>query len=250
MRLSFAEWRPIPAKTLFHQRPITKLVLHRTEGATLDGAWNTLRNRGVPSHGLSDLRTGHHVQMIDTGEASHSLWHVDRSGVLQWEIVGYSRNTPAEDDVWYSRLADLIRWVCEPHYIPIVFAADWPGVEGYGRLAAQRFSIAEWNAAEGVVGHQHAPAKWWLPNRLTNSHWDVGALDVDRLHLYLTNPTEGQDDVDIINDTEASRMWATWSEDGTTTVREYGTYRGAGVGTALPGIGYIIDEQPGIKKVQ
>ncbi len=186
MRFSWAEWRPINAAPIAHLSDVTKLVLHRTEGSTVDGAWSTLNRRKVPSHGISDLGRGIHVQMVDTSEASHALWHVDQGGVLQWEIVGFSRDTPDESDAWYAQLAQLILRICVPHYIPVVLTSKpWAGPEGYGKRASQRMTFDEFATFEGVLAHQHAPAKTWKFNSRTNAHWDIGALDTPRLTRHL-----------------------------------------------------------------
>ncbi len=208
MRFSWCEWRPIAATELQHRRPITKFVIHRTEGATLNSAWNTLASRGVPSHGLSDLDQNTHVQMVDTGDAAHSLWHVDRDGCLQWEVVGFSRNTPAENDIWYERLAQLIVRVCVPHQIPVEFIGEnWPdtAAEGYGRFAPQRLSFDQFYDFEGVLGHCHAPARWWAIGNRTNTHWDPGGLDIERLTTHL--PIGEIDTMYVAKDTTKEWNW-------------------------------------------
>ncbi len=63
-------------------------------------------------------------------------------------------------------------------------------------------------------------------------------------------PSSTGDDVDLINDTEAERMWATWVNGGTTVVREYSDYRGADVGKPMPGIATVIDEQIGAGRLR
>lgn len=55
--------------------------------------------------------------------------------------------------------------------------------------------------------------------------------------------TEGNDPMKLINDPELRRMWAVFQVDGTTTVREYSSYRGEQFGDPIPGIGYVIDQQ-------
>ncbi len=184
MRFDWCEWKPIGSDWPSHLRPVTKFVLHRTEGSTVAGAYSTLKSRNVPPHGISDFETGEHLQTVDTGEAGSSLWHVDRDGCLQWEIVGFSKNTPFESGEWYAALAELLERVCIPHGIPLEFTGnDWPGPEGYGKKAPQRMSFEEFYDFEGILGHQHAPAKWWKLNSRTNAHWDIGALDVARVPI-------------------------------------------------------------------
>jgi len=58
--------------------------------------------------------------------------------------------------------------------------------------------------------------------------------------------TGGGDEMKIINDPESTRMFAVWTHEGTTIVREYVSYRGPEFGETMPGFAYIIDEQ--IKK--
>ena len=204
MLFDWATQRQIAARFWGHQAPVSKLCLHTTEGDSLEGAWRTLNARKVPSHLLSDLRSDLHWQLLDTKYAAHSLYHVDRSGVIQVELVGYAAEIGGYDDQWYSRLARLIRRVCDAHGIPLVFTnRAWPATAnaGYGKNAGQRMSFDEWDAFSGIVGHCHAPAKWWLPNRFTNGHWDPGGLDVDRLRTYLYQPSKDPK-MNLVIDTE------------------------------------------------
>ena len=223
-------------RRLEHNRPVDKLVLHRTEGSTIAGAWSTMNSRGVPAHGVSNLNTGEHVQLVDTDAAARSLWHVDQDGCIQWEIVGFSRNTPAENDIWYDRLATLIERICVPLGIPIVLAESWPGNEGYGRFATQRFSFTEFYDFSGICGHQHAPAKWWKLNSRTNSHWDVGALDVERLQTYLPSSEIG-DDMQYIEDPNGNTAFVT--NNAETWVRQVGLKSGATNRTVIPDFRFV-----------
>ena len=84
-----------------------------------------------------------------------------------------------------------------------------------------------------------------------NWMWDkadlIAATDAAAVMRYLGvseyEPNEDDPDMDIINDPEAERMFAQWTLNGTTIVREYLSYRGVDVGTVLPGISIVIDEQ-------
>lgn len=85
-------------------------------------------------------------------------------------------------------------------------------------------------------------SEWWHIQHVTSSTGTLpGPMPDDE--------NEGPADMQIINDTEKKRMFASWTLNGTTIVREYATYRGPDVGEALPGISIIIDEQIAKKQI-
>jgi hypothetical protein len=69
------------------------------------------------------------------------------------------------------------------------------------------------------------------------------SFNVEELLVPVYSQEGGEREMKIINDTERNRMWASWTYEGTTIVREYMHYRGPDFGEAMPGIGYIIDAQ-------
>lgn len=83
-------------------------------------------------------------------------------------------------------------------------------------------------------------SEWWHVQAVTSQGWVDGPTPSDQ---------QGIDDMKIINDPEAKRMWASWTLNGTTVVREYSQYRGAEIGEALPGIGIVIDQQVSKKHI-
>jgi len=93
--------------------------------------------------------------------------------------------------------------------------------------------LAKWGLKQTVR------SEWWHLQALTSQGWVDGP-----------NPSDNEGtDMQIINDTEKKRMFASWTLNGTTIVREYSTYRGPDVGEGLPGISIIIDEQIAKKQI-
>lgn len=175
---------PIGSSWPTHQAPVTKLVLHSTEGSSIAGAEAAYRARGVPPHVTYDpvSRVGHQHGPLD--RASSSLWHVDRSGVIQVELVGFAVEAPSwPDEALRVIAADLVVPILRAcPGIPLETPVVWlPYPASYGRSSA-RLTFAEWEAVAGIVGHSHAPARprpW--PLSKTNAHGDPGALNVARI---------------------------------------------------------------------
>ena len=132
----------------------------------------------------------------------------------------------------------------------ICFAGNYqPGVPGLPTLQPTPTQLRAagdliaWLAMAKEMPHEYDV----LPHRHVHGTACPGdnlAAQVDALEMYAKfdlDPVGGA--MQIINDPENERMWAGWDKDGTQHVREYSTYRGAGVGDPLPGIGYVIDEQ-------
>lgn len=134
----------------------------------------------------------------------------------------------------------------------VCFAGNYqPGVAGVpelqptpaqlravGDLAGWLHLAKELTGDYEILPHRHVHATACPGDNIVNH--------IDELELYAQfepTHTEGPQAMQIINDPEAQRMWAGWDKAGTQHVREYSNYRGAHVGDALPGIGYVIDEQ-------
>ena len=172
-----------------HKRPITKIVLHTTEGSS----WPGYGGGGSAPHFTvkpgkatkSNIR-----QHIDTAFSAKAL--VNRSGgvetnnggVVQIEFIGscdraYARKhglffTEDADDDDLAGLARVLAWIHKEHDVPLVIDGDldWPTTNAAYRTAPQRLSYKEWNDYRGVLGHTHVPE---------NDHWDPGAFPVARL---------------------------------------------------------------------
>lgn len=95
----------------------------------------------------------------------------------KWKAAGIQHiYTPEAPDWFILGVAEVLDWLHDDWGLKIQDAAPrgWVGPEkSPARLdAPQRLSFKEWNAAYGVLGHQHVPE---------NGHWDPGAFPVAKL---------------------------------------------------------------------
>lgn len=175
------------------------IVLHSTEGSTLQGAVDTLRANNSMSHEVWDIDTGQRVQLVPLDRPARTLVNLpggvetnNRGGVIQVEIVGWASRSsrdqagatvgPIMDELdddqlrWLgAQVRDLCAQTGTPFEFPLPFLA-YP--DSYGANGV-RMNFAQWLSVHGVVGHQHVPE---------NAHGDPGALDVARMAA-LTAPT-------------------------------------------------------------
>lgn len=204
MRFPHFRWVPINgAYGQSHARAVTKILWHTTQGPSIEAAESVYRSRGkVHPHITYDPRTRRGHQHVDTSLASYALWDVDRYGVIQVELVGYSEDSHNWPDHWLQNIAkDILVPVALAH--PLIDIYNYPTYYGEdagfivaSQYAPQRMSKYEFAAFVGQVGHQHAPRR--------NDHWDPGKLNVHRiadhaiLHL-LPPPVEEPPLEDLFN---------------------------------------------------
>lgn len=159
-----------------------KIVLHTTEGPSLDGAIAALRAKSAWSHFVVDPKTRRKVQCVSLAEGSKSLRN--KAGgvetnrekrVYQIEIVGYAaqtQNWSKADLEWLGK--EVVGPLAAATGTPLVAPRPFYGADAGWTLAVegarQRLTPAEWDTAKGVFGHQHVPE---------NNHWDPGKLNVD-----------------------------------------------------------------------
>jgi hypothetical protein len=158
-----------------------KVVLHTTETRTIPGY-----AYGKTAPHLTYSTLNHRwIQHTDLTVAARSLQNApggpqtNRDSALQVEIVCYSaRNYAiAFGGIWVGELDDetltdireFLEWASEEFGV----AMRWPGKQALSWSEANapgfRMSPAEWDAFDGVCGHQHIPEG--------NVHWDPGALN-------------------------------------------------------------------------
>lgn len=165
------------------------LVIHLTQGSTLDGAVRTLRANRSWSNTVYDPRANTEHVFTESPDGDRSLRNLaggvetnNRPGVWQIEIVGFSEHVTGYPDGWYRRLATYLHRKCNDWDIPYRFPHDFKGSQqAYGARSSTRLTPAQWMAATGIVGHQHVPE---------NSHWDPGPIDVARLVRYAPTDQE------------------------------------------------------------
>ncbi|HEX7349579.1 peptidoglycan-binding domain-containing protein [Brachybacterium sp.] len=167
-----------------HKRPITKIVLHTTEGSS----WPGYNGGGSAPH-FTVHRDGTIRQHINTDYSAKAL--VNRSGgvetnnggVVQIEFIGScDRSWARKHGLFFTEnatdrdlagLARVLAWISKTHGVPLTATGlRWPTSNAAYATAPQRFSYAEWNRYRGICGHTHVPE---------NDHWDPGAFPVARL---------------------------------------------------------------------
>lgn len=161
-----------------------KLVLHTTEGA-LEGALAAYANKRVVPHFTWDRASRRRLQHVDTDRSVSALANdsggvqTNRDGAIQVEITGFAADSHNWSDSDLRWIAEGIKEVCE------VEGIDWRNFRTFvgeeaGTIARedapQRMSFAEWDAFDGVCGHQHVPE---------NHHWDPGRLNYPRILGYI-----------------------------------------------------------------
>lgn len=118
--------------------------------------------------------------------------------VFQIEVVAFARESPTQPDWWYQRLARLIADVCTDWKIPLVFhPAGFTGSQAYGESGVNRISWENYRQFTGILGHQHVPY---------NTHWDPGALNIQRLSTAI-NQLEEDTDVALTAKEQAALSW-------------------------------------------
>lgn len=147
------------------------LVLHMTQGPTIEGAVTTMARNNTMSHRIGNPATGTARQLLSWDKHARSLRN-KRGGVetnnravpvYQYEIVGYSERVTEYPDSWYEWLAhDLRVNVCKPLGIPIVFPVPFIAYNehppsSYGVNNGVRMSFEEWEVFAGICGHMHVP---------------------------------------------------------------------------------------------
>lgn len=160
-----------------------KLLLHDTEGSSIEGAIAAYRANNSWPHLTVDCRRRRVVQHLPFNVAARSLQNLpggadetnkDGSILIQIEIVGFVNNRDGtmfsgpDDYRWFGEM--VVGPLCRAWSIPIVSTVRWTAYDdSYGSAAPQRLSVAAWDVYSGVLGHEHAP---------DNVHGDPGAIDV------------------------------------------------------------------------
>ena len=154
------------------------LLLHTTEGGSLQGAIAALRAKSAWSHFIYDPATEQLVQAVSMNRAAKSLRSGGNLGktnaarVIQVEIVGRAADTDHAPQWWNESIGRMIARIgaSVPFRIemPLPFYGDESGFTVASQTAKQRMSWAAWYRFDAICGHQHAPR---------NDHWDPGAIN-------------------------------------------------------------------------
>jgi len=180
--------------------PVRKLLLHTTEGSSIEGAVAAYQTNNSWPHETVDYRFGYvprRMGHLTADRAARSLKNrsggveTNRDGVYQIEVVGFSQR---HNEINWERLArEILGPLCVQNGIPIVSTVTWVAYPAsYGEQAAQRLSAGAWDTYEGFLGHQHAPE---------NDHGDPGDIPINAIlsaaKEALPKPPPPQEDEDM-----------------------------------------------------
>jgi hypothetical protein len=175
-----------------------KILLHSTEGSTIEGAVGAYEDNNSWPHLTIDCRRRRIAQHVAFGMAARALRNEaggvetnrDGSILVQIELVGF-----AGDPGSIGALVDLdwlggvIAQIARATGVPLFNSLTWaPYPNSYGTHAAQRLSGPVWDRYSGLVGHQHVPE---------NSHGDPGAIDITRILTAARKALNEEDGMDI-----------------------------------------------------
>lgn len=196
--------------------PSPKIVLHRTEGASIAGAVGAYRAHNSWPHMTVDMGRRQRVQHSSLKHPARSLRNTSAPGqtgrdryVYQIEIVGFSKFSDRDSDAelaWLGRevLAPLAKATGTKLETSVTFYGDGCGWTLATESARQRLTPAAYDRYEGVLAHQHVPE---------NTHWDVGAF---RIAVALDAARHA-----LHPDPNAGRHWETFAGVGTTDIGVY-----------------------------
>ena len=163
-----------------HKAPVTKFLLHTTEGTSVEGAVAAYRANNSWPHLTVDARKGRGQRIcyhLSYDVAARSLRNLsggvetNTAGVIQIECVGTATDPNGIDWAWIG--ANIVGPICRELGIPIVSSVEWVAYPAsYGQNARQRLSGSAWLAYQGVLGHEHCPE---------NDHGDPGAIPIQAL---------------------------------------------------------------------
>jgi hypothetical protein len=191
----------------FEYRHNPKGLLHSTEGTSLAGAEEAMRN--YPSHLGYDYKTRDKHQYISLDLAAYSAMdQSDDDPIYQVELVGFAKDMRFLPDWALRNIAeDVVKPLKDAVGIPnIVIPSGFKdGLDGiYPYLASPqspiRLSYAGLRAFSGWLGHQHLPSP--------DDHWDPGAINIRRI-LDLAYAPKEEDD--MFSDGDRKTLQELWS---------------------------------------
>lgn len=157
-----------------------RVVLHTTEGDTIEGAVSTYASSHDAPHFTVDLARRRKAQHLPLSASSTALAHpsgqpeTNRVGkCVQIEIIGRAAQ-PAHTDDELRFLAGLL---ADIQAAGVTFVWTAPEFHAYPppmSLGTEpwRMGIPTWQQFNGICGHQHVPE---------NQHGDPGAIDIQRI---------------------------------------------------------------------
>lgn len=217
-----------------------KILLHTTEGPSIEAAVAAYKTTSAPPHVTVDLDQQRYVQHVPLGRSAYALRNMrggtqtNRDHVIQVEMVGYARDTRTWPPLKLMRLASVLEQLMDA--VPDVdlhFANfDYNDSAEYGLGNPVEMTAGEWDAFSGILGHVHAPE---------NTHWDPGALDTDALLALMTAGEQGNmAHFEKYTDPNTGFECITVEHQGKVHFRQFSQARGEG--QVIQGLGYVAPE--------
>lgn len=175
-----ATWHPMSGGAGAFLGGPFRIVLHTTEGSSVQGALAALKSAKSDSHFVAG--DDGIVQLIDTSESARSLQNAaggvqtNRLSAIQIEMVGDAARRKSM--AMLSHVRRLCRWIEREHGVPHAWPAGLPMPMTYAE--AQRKTarpISVWSSQGGYYGHSQVPE---------NSHWDP-ALAPDEVSFLMAD---------------------------------------------------------------
>lgn len=180
---------------------ITKLLLHTTEGTGWPGYDGGLKAPTLTLHpGLHKWRQ--HFPLNGSARAlrdpDSTPVRENRDNVVQVEVIGFADKSPYWDDWTLSAIADLWAFLNLEWGTPLTVATKWVPPTPWG-TDDQRMTSAEYDAFEGLCGHEHASG---------NDHRDPGKPEVQIIASLAKQKTSTVgDDGDMTGQESARLNW-------------------------------------------
>lgn len=199
-----AERHPGQDSGLYMDSAAWKLLLHTTEGPTLDGALLALDSRRAWSHFVYDPNTDHLVQCVPLSRPARALKSGGPAGrtnaakVVQIEVVGSAATSPNWTEQVNANLGRLIARLAKVVPFRPVFDLPFYGADAGFTVASvsarQRLSWDAWYRYDAICGHQHVPA---------NDHWDPGHINTAAITAAIGAPSPTHTEELTVADIEA-----------------------------------------------
>lgn len=189
----------------FDQHDKVKVLLHTTEGSTLDGAESAFRS--YPPHLGYDPVRRIKRQYVALNRHSYSIRNAEAEDdyVIQVEIVGRAMHTHTWSQVAYRNFAmDVIMPLEAAIGVPrrhLRFYRANEGIVLAKPTSPVRISNAAWRNYSGWLGHQHAPAP--------DEHWDPGGFLLDLAFSFVPGKSAEKKDpiMELVRERDKKEVW-------------------------------------------
>ncbi len=124
------------------------------------------------------------------------------------------------------------------------YPETWSSSGSYGVGARQRMTNRQWEAFNGICGHQHVP---------NNTHWDPGALDIRSFVRLVGSDSAGSGATSVVSDGPSEEGWPLLFEEGDRdeqVVIIRGILQALGYGEFSPSELYNATVAAGVKRLQ